>query len=86
MIRVMLDTSAKLRALMAAYALHSGRRLSTVSRLASGSGATATRLSRGHDITTRRAARIVQWLSDHWPEDTRWPVDIPRPPPTVGTS
>ena len=28
-----------------------------------------------------RAARIVQWLSDHWPADLPWPTDIPRPPP-----
>ena len=35
------------------------------------------------DITTRRAARIVQWLSDHWPAGAEWPADIPRPAPSA---
>lgn len=58
-----------------------GRTVSTVSWRASGSGATYTRLRRGCDITTRRASRIVQWISDHWPADLDWPADIPRPAP-----
>ena len=58
----------------------------TVSWRASGSGATYARLARGHDITTRRADRIVQWLSDHWPPGAEWPADIPRPPPTPAPS
>ena len=39
------------------------------------------RLCSGADITTRRATRIVQWFSDHWPTDLEWPADIPRPDP-----
>lgn len=54
----------------------------TVSTYATKSGDALERLARGHDITTRRAARIVQWLSDHWPDDTEWPAGIPRPDPT----
>ena len=49
---------------------------------ATGSGDTHERLVTGHDITTRRAARIVQWLSDHWPPGAEWPADIPRPDPS----
>lgn len=58
-----------------------GRSPSTWAREASGSGDQYTRLIDGCDITTRRAARIVQWLSDHWPPPAVWPPDIPRPPP-----
>ena len=52
-----------------------------MSLYASGSGATYARLAAGADITTRRAARIVQWLSDAWPASATWPTDIPRPAP-----
>lgn len=40
------------------------------------------RLRGGHDITTRRAARIVQAASDNWPTDLDWPPEIPRPAPS----
>ena len=58
----------------------SGHSPSTIGRWASGSGDMYHRLCRGHDITTRRAARVVQALSDLWPEGAEWPADIPRPP------
>ena len=51
----------------------------TVSTYSTKSGDAIERLARGHDITTRRAGRIAQWLSDHWPVDLEWPADIPRP-------
>ena len=54
----------------------------SIGRWASGSGDFTPRLRRGHDITSRRAERIVQWLSDHWPDGAEWPSDIPRPPPS----
>ena len=53
----------------------------TASTYAAGSGDFLGRLKRGHDITTRRAIRVTQWLSDHWPEGAEWPSDIPRPAP-----
>ena len=59
----------------------SSRRPGTIGRIVSGSGDMYTRLRRGHDITTRRAARVVQALSDTWPPAAEWPADIPRPPP-----
>ena len=62
------------------FATHTRRRLSTVSRLATGSGETLARLERGRTITIRRAARALQYLSDHWPDDGEWPAEIPRPP------
>ena len=53
----------------------------TIGRLASGSGDFYIRLVRGCDLTTRRAAAVVQYLSGHWPEDLDWPPEIPRPEP-----
>ena len=43
------------------------------------------RLRRGHTITLRRVARVLQWFSDHWPADLEWPSDIPRPMPSTPT-
>ena len=43
------------------------------------------RLRRGHTITLRRVARVLQWFSDHWPADLEWPSDIPRPLPSAPT-
>ena len=89
-------SSTAITRLIGAMAAATGRAPSTISRLASGSGATYARL-RGDanrkppippaDITTRRAARIVQWLSDHWPADRAdlWPDDISRPAPSPGS-
>ena len=54
----------------------------TIGRLAAGSGDFYARLKNGHDLTTRRAASVVQYLSDHWPADLAWPSDIPRPLPS----
>ena len=51
----------------------------TIGRLASGSGDFYARLAAGHDLTTRRASRVVGYLSDHWPESVEWPAGIPRP-------
>ena len=58
-----------------------GVSVGTVGRLSSGSGDFATRLRAGRDITTRRARRICQWLSNHWPAGAAWPADIPQPEP-----
>lgn len=63
------------------YAGHKGLSLSTVSTYAAAAGDFYARLKRGRDLTTRRAARVTQWFSDHWPEDLEWPSDIPRPTP-----
>ena len=65
------------------YARAVGLTTRTVSTYAAGSGDFCDRLERGHDLTTRRAARVVQWFSDHWPADLPWPDDIPRPAPSA---
>lgn len=63
------------------YAAERGLALSTVSTYAAAAGDFYARLKRGHDLTTRRAAKVVQWFSDNWPKDAEWPADIPRPAP-----
>lgn len=57
----------------------------TVGRWLSGDGALYQRLVDGHDITTRRAERIVQAASDRWPEGHPWPMGIDRPEPAPGS-
>ena len=57
----------------------------SVGRYAAGSGDFYVRLKQGHDLTTRRAARVTQYLSDRWPTNLAWPDDIPRPAPTPGS-
>ena len=78
------DTTEWLSRLCAIFAARTRRRLSTVSRLATGSGETIARLKRGRTITIRRAARAFQYLSDHWPDDQEWPTEIPRPKAGIG--
>lgn len=73
--------SETLIAVAKTYAAHAGLTLATVSTYMGGSGDTLARLERGHDMTTRRLQRFLQWFSDHWPEDLPWPSDIPRPAP-----
>ena len=73
------DTTEWLSRLCTIFAARTRRRMSTVSRLATGSGETIARLKRGRTITIRRAARAFQYLSDHWPDDQEWPTEIPRP-------
>ena len=67
------------------YAAGRGATESYASRLATGSGDTLARIDTGTSLTARRAARIVQWLSDHWPPGAEWPPDIPRPDPAPGS-
>ena len=74
----MWNTHALVR-LCGLYAEHVRRGESTISRLATGSGATIQRLRGGADITTRRLARAIQYLSNHWPDHLEWPSDVPRP-------
>ena len=53
---------------------------STLARTATGSSTWFDRCATGR-VTIRSAVAVVQWLSDHWPEGTAWPIDIPRPEP-----
>ena len=79
------DTPTLLADLIACYAQHGRCTAATTALRATGSGDTYARLRAGRDITTRRAARVVQWLSDHWPPGAEWPADIARPAPARGS-
>ena len=68
--------------LIDSLAAHTRKSVHTIGRYSAGSGDFYSRLVAGHDLTTRRADRVIQWLSDHWPADLAWPSDIPKPPPT----
>ena len=67
------DTAAGLVRLIELFAERTGHAESTISRLAAGSGDVIGRLRRGGGITTKRADRILRYLSENWPED------VPRP-------
>lgn len=58
-----------------------GHAPTTLSRLATGSGATFARIHANKPITFQRLERIYQFFSDHWPIDLQWPHHVPRPPP-----
>ena len=51
---------------------------STLAREATGSSTWFERCAAGR-VTIRSATAVVQWLSDHWPKELEWPVDIVRP-------
>ena len=67
--------------LIEAMAEKTGRTPGTIGFYAAGSGDFYSRLVAGHDLTTRRAERVVTWLSHNWPAHLVWPADIPRPAP-----
>ena len=69
-------------ALAERYAQACGLRLTTVAKKSAGQARLFDRLAAGHDITTKRAERVVRWLSDRWPADVEWPPEIPRPAPS----
>ena len=67
--------------LAARYGSQKALALSTVSLYAAGQGQLLARLQAGCGITVARRDRILQWFSDHWPEEVSWPDDIDRPVP-----
>jgi hypothetical protein len=62
-----------------AYAAHTGLKLSTVSTYAATDGKFFGRLKAGAGCTLRKAATLVDWFSDNWPEDLAWPAEVARP-------
>ena len=53
---------------------------STLCRLAVGNSTVWDRLPAGN-VTVRTVERLMQYLSDHWPDHLEWPPDVPRPEP-----
>ena len=56
-----------------------GISLTYSSFLLTGSGTTLKRIDGGGSLTSRRAAKITQRASNHWPAGLAWPAEIPRP-------
>lgn len=50
-----------------------------VGYLAADDGKFFSRLQNGRTCTLRLARAVVQYISEHWPDDREWPPDIPRP-------
>jgi len=37
------------------------------------------RIATGQGFTIRTYDKVMEWLSDNWPEKVVWPADVPRP-------
>ena len=81
-----MDVRAHVLRLLTRYAAARGIAVTSACAYSAGQARLADRLRAGRDITSRRAVRIAQWLSDHWPPAAAWPADIPRPTPQSATS
>ena len=57
-------------------------KLSTLGNLAVGNARLFEGLDAGR-VTVRTLRRLIQYLSNNWPEGLEWPSDIPRPEPTA---
>jgi len=42
------------------------------------------RLRDGKSCTLDTATRVLQWLSERWPANVKWPSYVARPAPTEG--
>ena len=63
-----------------ALAAHRGQTLSTISTYAANEGKFLVGLEAGKTgCTVRRAASVLQWFSDNWPEDLEWAGRFDRP-------
>ena len=83
MIKRMLTMHTDILSLASCYAEAKRITDSTLAREATGSSTWLKRCASGR-VTIRSAIAVVQWLSDHWPENLDWPSDIPRPSPSRG--
>jgi hypothetical protein len=51
-----------------------------VSTIVLNRGSTLDRVAQGQsDITTGTFEAAMTWFSVNWPDETQWPVDVPRP-------
>ncbi len=58
---------------------HTGMSRAAVSRAAVNDNTFLTRVERGDNFTIGNHDRVVQWISDNWPDGADWPSGIPRP-------
>lgn len=65
------------------YAAAEKIELSAVSWRVFGDSKKIGAIEAGADIQVRRQERAVQWFSDNWPDNAKWPKGIQRPASTV---
>jgi len=51
----------------------------TVGRHCAADGRFFPRIRDGRTFTAKKYDEVVAWFSQHWPNEVRWPVDVPRP-------
>lgn len=64
-----------------ADAYGAARRLSRsrVSTIIFNAGLALDRIVSGRDLTTGNFERAMCWFSENWPDEARWPANVPRP-------
>jgi hypothetical protein len=69
-----------------AYIAHTGRKLSTISTYSANDGKFLGGLKAGNGCTLRKAAVVLSWFDENWPQDLAWPAHIARPKTAGRTS
>lgn len=73
---------ADLLAVAQIYATAKGLKLSSLGNYVRGDSTYFIKLKRGKTrMVCEVYDEIMQWLSDRWPEDVRWPPHVARPNP-----
>jgi hypothetical protein len=70
--RILLDVSSE-------FVRATGRKPSGVWASAVKDGRFMDRLDSGQTFTVKTFDRALQWFSDHWPDNAKWPRYVPRP-------
>lgn len=65
--------------LASTLAAHRNWSIGTVGAYAANDGKFFLRIEEGGGCTLRTARKVLDWLSENWPDDLEWPRHIPRP-------
>lgn len=76
-----MDFRAQLIALVEAYAAAVDRKEATIANLAGRDSRFFARMREGKGCSVDTLNHMLEWFSDHWPEDAPWPEEISRPSP-----
>lgn len=76
------ELKANLRSLSDIFEAKSGFAVSTIWARAVGDARFLERIGSGKGFTAKTYDRALSWFSDHWPDGSEWPIDIPRPAPS----
>lgn len=72
-----------LRACAAAYCAAKTVSIATVAQKVLGDWRFFDRAGEGKTFTARKYDEAMGWFAAHWPDDTPWPADVPRPVPPI---